>query len=127
MKNILILIIASFSISCGAQTTYSLSNPDAKYENNNHIKDIEGILDKFVGTWQWTDGTNKLTIIFTKILDWKISDRDFYEDKIIGNYKYEIVGGSIITNTLNFNSTDINSTNFPTMLTRINKTPFDKL
>lgn len=63
-KYIILSVLIITSISCKAQTTYSLSNYDTSVlKNNNYIKDFDGILDKFVGIWKWTDSTNPNTYL----------------------------------------------------------------
>ena len=130
-KYIILSILIITSISCKAQTTYSLSNYDTSVlKNNNYIKDFDGILDKFVGTWKWTDSTNPNTYFIVQFV--KVEHRNpnninnFYQDDILGNYKY-VVNGVEITNTLNYNSNDIYSNNYPVILSNIGKLPFKDL
>ena len=131
-KYIILSILIITSISCKAQQTYSLTyNGNINiYQNNNHVKDFDGILDKFIGTWKWTDSTNPntyLVVQFIKVEDWNPSGiNNFYEDKILGNYKY-VINGVEITNTLNYNSNDVYSNNFPAILSNVAKSPFKDL
>ena len=124
MKKYLIILIALISFSCKAQQTYSLSDQGTTdiYKDNNHIKDFDGILDKFVGTWKWTNPSNSNTYLivqFFKILDWNPNNsRNYYEDKILGNYKY-VENGVVITNTLNYNSNDLYSNNHPVIMSNM--------
>ena len=132
MKNYNILILVAFiSLSCKAQTTYPLSNYNtAVLKNNNYIKDFEGILDKFVGTWKWTDTSNPntyLSVEFVKVVHWNPNNiNNFFEDTILGNYKY-VLNGVVISNTLNYNSTDLYSNNHPVIMANIGKPPFKDL
>jgi hypothetical protein len=131
MKKYIILFILITSISCKSQTTYSLSNYDTSVlKDNNYIKDLDGLLDKFVGTWKWIDSTNPNTYLivqFEKVEHWNASNtRVFYKDLILGNYKY-VVNGVEITNTLNYNSNDIHSNNHPVIISSIGKSPFKNL
>jgi hypothetical protein len=70
MKHYIILLFAIISFSCKAQQTVPLNSDYLPYlKNNNYIKDLNGDLNKFVGTWKWTDPTNSNTyfeIIFLK-------------------------------------------------------------
>jgi len=60
MKKILILVLAVVSYSCKAQSIIDMrtENTYPFEKNNNYIKDINGDLNKFVGTWKWTDPNN---------------------------------------------------------------------
>ena len=110
MKKILILVLTVVSYSCKAQLTVPM-NTDYKLllKNNNYIKDTEGDLNKFVGTWKWIDPNNPNTYMeleFFKVLHWNANNiNEYYEDSIFGNYKY-VQNGVVITNTLGQNSTD---------------------
>jgi hypothetical protein len=129
MKNTILLLVTILSISCKAQQTYSLSNYDSKnLKNNNYIKDIDGILNKFVGSWVWENTTTKLTIVFTKKEHWNPNNfSNFFEDIIVGNYQLEENGITVI-NTLGHLSDNLyDFDNFPNILTNINQAPFGSL
>ncbi len=121
MKTILILLIFVASFSCKAQQTYPMSMDYTNYlKNNNHIKDTNGDLNKFVGTWKWIHPTNPNTyfeINFVKVEDWNANNiNNYFIDKILGNYKY-VENGIIITNTLTWNTyNDLYSTTFPAII-----------
>lgn len=88
--------------SCKAQNTYPLSSFQPKHlRNNNYIKDTENVLNKFVGIWQWTNGTSTFIIKLQKVEHWKASNNEFYEDVILGGYKY-IENGTVIVDNLIF-------------------------
>ena len=130
-KYIILSVLIITSISCKAQTTYSLSNYDTSVlKNNNYIKDFDGILDKFVGTWKWIDSTNPntyLVVQFVKVEHWNASNtRVFYKDLLLGNYKY-VVNGVEVTNTLNYNSNDIYSNSHPVIISSVEKSPYKDL
>lgn len=133
MKKYLILFVALTAFSCKSQQTYSLSyqgNTDI-YKNNNHIKDFDGILNKFIGTWQWVDPANPNTYLIIelfKVEDWNANNvNNYYEDKILGNYKY-VENGVIVTNTLTWNTfNDLHSATFPAIIASVRKTPFKDL
>lgn len=101
MKQILILIAILLSISCKSQTTYPLSNYDPRnLKNNNYIKDTEGILNQFVGTWQWIQGNNTFQIILSKEEHWNGGNNDdYFTDVIVGGYKY-IENGNLVIDKL---------------------------
>lgn len=120
MKKYLIIIMLTISYSCNAQQTIPMSLDYSNYlKNNNYIKDTNGDLNKFVGTWKWTHPTNPNTyfeINFVKVENWNPNNKKkYFIDKIIGNYKF-VENGILISNTLNNNTYDLNSVNFPNML-----------
>lgn len=65
-------------------------------------------MDKFVGTWQYTNGNTSLTIRLAKKNH--IANDSYYEDIIVGEFKY-IENTNSIVNTIqnaNFNSNIVN-------------------
>lgn len=66
-----------------------------------YYKDLDNDLDKFVGTWKYTNGSTSLTItLIKKVMQPLISENmNYYEDIIIGEYKY-IENGVEKINTL---------------------------
>ncbi|HLF51033.1 DUF6705 family protein [Flavobacterium sp.] len=108
MKIIVLILITILTISCKAQQTISLSTYDGSTDlkNNNYIKDIDGILDPFVGTWEWNDGNNTFfRIKFIKVLHYKAHNlENVYKDELMGGYQY-VLNGVEIVNTLNFTTT----------------------
>ena len=111
MKNILKIILFVLTIaSCKAQTTYPLSNYDVfNLKNNNYLKDTEGVLNPFVGTWEWTNGSNTtFRVVLTKKEHWNASGfNKFYSDEILGGYRY-IENGTLIVDRLTY-TTDFTS------------------
>jgi len=112
MKNIRILILLLISaIACKAQKNPPAFEPqlplDTKRYNipsDHYIKDTNGVMNKFIGTWQFTLGNSSLTIRLAK--KEHVPDGDYFEDMIVGEFKY-IDNGTSIVNTLqnaNFNS-----------------------
>ncbi|WP_298423734.1 DUF6705 family protein [uncultured Kordia sp.] len=99
MKNAwycIILIISTFS--CTAQTVVPLSTPSLDTPKTNYYrKDLNNVLDKYVGTWTYTNGNTSFTIVLIKRLKVKITD--YYTDEITGWYKY-VENGVVKVNTL---------------------------
>jgi hypothetical protein len=65
MKNILLALLMIFSLSCKSQ----IVPLETHYEDTNggaYFKDLQNEMDKFVGTWEYSNGTNTLTIIIKK-------------------------------------------------------------
>ncbi|WP_298423731.1 DUF6705 family protein [uncultured Kordia sp.] len=102
MKNIfysIVIVICTFS--CTAQTVVPLSIPSSDIpETNYYRKDLNNVLDKYVGTWTYTNGNTSFTVVLIKRLKVKITD--YYTDQITGWYKY-VENGVIKVNTLPMN------------------------
>ncbi len=66
-------------------------------------KDTESFLNNFEGIWTWTEGNSSLTIELKKIVQHQstmpLTNVNFYEDFLIGEYAY-IENGTQIVNTL---------------------------
>lgn len=62
-----------------------------------YYKDIDGDLDKFLGTWEYDDGSKKLTLVFYKLTHVKKGKN--FKDRIFAKFKYE-QDGVVIYNTL---------------------------
>lgn len=66
-----------------------------------YIKDLDNELDKYDGTWRWTNGSQILTIILQKKTNQLNPQYNSYRDYIIGNYSYTVNNGSTyIVNTI---------------------------
>ncbi|KGO94394.1 DUF6705 family protein [Flavobacterium subsaxonicum] len=100
MKTIYILIILGITTVCRAQ---SLILPILESASNivqgAYYKDLDNELGKFVGTWKYTIGTTSFTITLQKKAMFYNTYDNYYEDIIIGEYKY-ISNGVTIVNTL---------------------------
>ncbi|MGV7105577.1 DUF6705 family protein [Flavobacterium sp. U410] len=97
MKNIfLLLICVVFVISCKAQTV-SLTTPRYEVFQGAYFKDLDNEMDKYIGTWQYTHGTDTLTIVLQKKTH--IYNGKYYEDLLIGEYRFASNGIEIV-NTL---------------------------
>jgi hypothetical protein len=103
MKNTYILLITLFTVlSCKAQIipvedfeSYTQELPDGV-----HVKDINNLLDKFVGTWVGTFDNKDYefrVLKYTRIST--ISDKKF--DKLLIRYKITNNFGKVMANTLN--------------------------
>ena len=116
MKNIILITILFLSNMVNSQNVISLTNK--KHEdkkNGNYFKDTNGSLDPFIGIWVWENATNtaKMTIKYIKK---EMHDGNgllpYKEDILIGGYKYEEYGITIIDNlAFSANYTDINYAN----------------
>ena len=120
MKNFIpILIIFALSIiSCKAQTVSletlakcQQENPPFPCpENYNYVKDINNLLNKYVGTWKGSYNEKFYEFNFTKKINDGSSGTNVTRDRIIGRAKVINSNGTILYNTLN--EPNDNDTNF---------------
>ena len=98
MKNITLLIVLITTLSCRAQSpVIPLSDHQSDLIDNCYHKDIDNDLDPYVGTWVFQNSSSSFTITFQKIVQY--FNGDYYEDMLVGEYKY-IDGGVELINTL---------------------------
>lgn len=100
MKNIIILLFVT--MACKAQNVEPMfRNTGYGKHNNIYYKDIDNDLDPYIGTWKYTTGNTVFTIVLQKktMVPKTLGQNSFYMDNIVGEYKYE-VNGSTIVNTL---------------------------
>jgi len=100
MKNLL-LIIFLISFVSKAQTIKSLYDDEYESINGAYYKDTHNDLDKYVGTWKYSNGSTSLTITLQKkvMLPYHDGVIDIFEDALVGEYKY-IENGIEKINTL---------------------------
>ena len=68
--------------------------PDGAY-----LKDTNNDLDKFVGTWQYTQGNNEFTVVVQKVIQ-KFNSK-YYEDILVAGFK-SVQNGIVIADYLYF-------------------------
>lgn len=91
MKRIALIV----SVFVGSLYMYSQSPVKSLYDDKKELqgvyyKDLYNDLNRFVGTWVYTDGTTSLTIVLQKkeMQYNNIFNNNFYEDLLIGEYQY---------------------------------------
>ncbi|HLA57025.1 MAG TPA: DUF6705 family protein [Flavobacterium sp.] len=102
MKNILsilIIIIINFT-AIGQNPTIDINQQDGNYQTNAYYKDVNNVLNPFVGTYELTDGQKYFKIILQKKTLQHTANR-YYEDLIIGEIHYIDENGITQVNTLN--------------------------
>ena len=116
-KTLIILATLLISFSSCAQTIKPLATATSNdYANGNYIKDTTGLYNPFIGTWQWTDGVNTLTIKFEKKENNSIPNISNYsKDILLGGYKY-IENNITIADCLSYTTSDVLSDNFAKIL-----------
>ncbi len=95
-KTLLIIMSIIFTISCKGQTV-SLTTPRYEVSQGAYFKDLDNDMNKFVGTWQYINGNHTLTIVLQKKT--YVYNGKYYEDLLVGEYRYESNGVEIV-NTL---------------------------
>ncbi|HRB72267.1 DUF6705 family protein [Flavobacterium sp. WV_118_3] len=86
MKNIFIITILLLSIT-GCSQTFPLYLAHSQ-EAGKYYKDIDNDLNKFQGTWKYTNGSTSLTIVLRKKTQVVNPFRNFTTDMLIGEYSY---------------------------------------
>ena len=96
MKNIIIFLLIINLYNCKAQSPiHPLADRNVPENLNNvYFKDVDNDLDQFVGTWVFQDGNTSLTIVLVKLT--QFFNGSWYEDMLIGEYKYVENGIEIV-------------------------------
>ena len=113
MKNIqTILVLMLTFISCKAQNPIlDISDIGLDHIDGAYYKDTHDLLNPFVGTYIYTNGSTSFKIVLQK-KTMSSMNGVYYEDLIIGEYQY-IENGVEILNTLNnFNVNYTNGTDY---------------
>lgn len=92
--------LAILSFNCKAQLTIvPIQNKyNVNIQSNTYLMDVEGLLDPYVGTWLYTNGTTSLKFILRK--EFNNNNGYYHEDVLYGEYQY-IQDGVEKINTLN--------------------------
>jgi hypothetical protein len=94
MKKIQFILLLVLSVACKAQNSIvPLLECDKVYDHTNpdyYLKDTTNEMNKYEGTWQWIDGNRKfwLTLIKQKHHFNQTGNDNYYEDRLVGYYKY---------------------------------------
>ncbi|MGV3695586.1 DUF6705 family protein [Flavobacterium sp.] len=101
MKNIIIIIIASFvSLSCKSQTI-NIKDWDGTPSNGAYYKDIDNELNQFEGTYRYINGNDELTMVFKKHVNFYAPP--YSEDLLTGEIKYKKDGVVLFDNLSKIN------------------------
>lgn len=108
MKKIVTLIVA-FTLSCTSKAQVLDTYDTLTYETppNAYLKDINNFQNQFVGTWVFQNGQQYLEVQFLKkiMMLQDAGPNQYYEDILIGEYKYIDSNGVEKVNSLaNLNS-----------------------
>ena len=97
MKNIILLIAITFTLSCKAQqTTVNITTLDYHNDNSNkYFKDIDGLYNPFLGTWEYTTGTTTFRVVLVKNKIISNTILNYAEDEIEGKFYLIENAGSV--------------------------------
>lgn len=100
MKYILNFFLLVACLSCKAQVIVPIAeDSDVAYTSGTYNKDVDNDFAKYIGTWKYQNGNTSLTISFAKITFEYFEYKNYYQDLLIGEYRYTNNGTEII-NTL---------------------------
>lgn len=109
-NNFLIIFAFTLFINCKAQNPVITIESGCKWgqKQGAYYKDNNNYYNPFVGTWVFDNGTTKLTIVLQKreMIYTDVSG-GFYTDRIVGEYKYEVNGVTLINTLDNINNTNV--------------------
>lgn len=93
MKKIFYIILMALTSQINAQEIIpyeQLKNIDPYQRGGKYFKDVNGVLDKFVGSWKYEDNPSNPSKIL-EVTFYKIENKSFsgyFEDYIYAHYKY---------------------------------------
>jgi len=100
MKQILAILLLTMIVNCKAQyPIYTLGQSPINKPQNSYIKDTNNILNKFTGTWKYSENGKVFIIVLQKVE--MVFIIDYYKDLLKGKYEY-INNGITIVDTSNF-------------------------
>ncbi|HCR77546.1 MAG TPA: hypothetical protein DIW37_14305 [Chryseobacterium sp.] len=104
MKKIIFILPLIIYLRGYSQITVTMERNNSKYaKDGNYIKDTQGYLDKFAGTWKYLSGSEEMIVKIEKAEH--IEFNEYYIDSIFGGYKYT-KDGSVKYDNLNFQYLD---------------------
>lgn len=105
MKQLLITTLALITFLSSKAQTFPLFDPPNNFDvDGAYYKDLDGDLEKLVGTWQYTNGSQTFKIILKKKSNDTIPSAKgiiYTEDVLHGEYLYIDESNNEIINTLN--------------------------
>ncbi|UOU99792.1 hypothetical protein MUU74_07490 [Chryseobacterium daecheongense] len=111
MKKIFLLSTIIFlSVQCKAQSHIVNSiDCDSNFDHSSgdyYRKDMNNIMDNYVGTWKWTSGNKEFILTLIKQVKHhyhETGNDNYYEDRLVGYYQYK-ENGVIIADTSSDNN-----------------------
>jgi hypothetical protein len=107
MKNLAIVLLL-ISFQAKAQSNLPIEQKvnytrSSTYQNH-YFKDINGVFDKFLGSWKYENATDLLEIRIYKAEFRDTGGQNFYDDELYIEFKYT-QNGAVIFNTFGENRT----------------------
>ena len=105
MKKLIYIIVIMFSFQLQAQEIVPLEdkkNYDGNERVGKYFKDVNGHLNKFIGTWKWQDNPTNPTKVL-EVTFYKVENQDtggYHVDRLTSSYTYH-ENGVEIYNTAN--------------------------
>ena len=102
MKKIILNTFLLIAITVNSQTIVPLESYDGTREPNSYYQDINNVLDPFIGTWEFTEGSTTFRIVLNKAIMTEVPNTEvpYFEDILYGEYKY-VQNNVVMINTLN--------------------------
>lgn len=96
-------MIFIISITCKAQILDTYETLRSETPPNAYLKDTQNFQNQFVGTWVYQNGQEYLEVKFIKreMMLRRPGQYQFYEDFLVGEYKYIDSNGVVKVNSLN--------------------------
>ncbi|SFN44057.1 hypothetical protein SAMN04487989_101439 [Bizionia echini] len=114
MKNIIYinLLVIGLTLSCKAQSPIVSLDAPTTTPSGAYLKDLNNELDKFEGTWIFTEGTITFTITLEK-KEMVYDGFKYYSDELFGAYSYTTNGVEIVNTfpLITETETDLDNTN----------------
>lgn len=106
MNNLIVIFLLSLThFNCNAQSPIvSIDTPRTSTVDGAYFKDLNNELNKFVGTWIFSDGTNQFTLEMKKVE--MVFDGTDYIDKLVGEYKFVSNGVELVNTLQNINNSN---------------------
>ncbi|NMR35906.1 hypothetical protein HIO71_17140 [Chryseobacterium aquaticum] len=99
MKNYLIIILTFILMACKAQSpVYTLGQSPVDKLKNSYVKDTNNVLNKFSGTWIYSQNGQVFTVNLQKAE--MVFLINYFVDELLGNYKYSINNNTIVNTIL---------------------------
>ncbi|MFT5849059.1 DUF6705 family protein [Psychroserpens sp.] len=116
----LLVILGAFVSSCKSQIL-PLDRRISTIVDDSYVKDTNNELDKFVGTWLFTNGSTSLIIKINK--HEQIYNGDYYQDYLRGEYAYVENGIEVINTISLLEDPEVDSTTSDGLQNNINFNP----
>lgn len=103
MKKLILTLAILFNFCANAQSIVDICSGETLFDlpGGSYRKDINNKLNKFNGTWVWTNGSDVVTFQLQKVINQYFTEYDAYGDYMIGNYKYTKNNGALeVVNTI---------------------------